>query len=174
MKLAVELVFGVEPAIEELATMRAWDSVGKARLGAVRLFGKSRARFRLNGSALGQAPLRGVGNPDADPLRAEAWRVRVLTPPAGPYGPITKEELSKVVEAQKPAHIRALIRVGSGGFLLSTGVAAGIDTILTAPAKPVLGSSGNVRLRSRTVLWSGKNQNRLFSQVGRTTCAARL
>ena len=78
----IETIFGVTPAIQELATERSWGSVGfdaekvtvcsqrakpavlnPARLGTTRLFGKSRARFRLNTSALNTAPLRSYGIP---------------------------------------------------------------------------------------------------------------
>src|SRR6185436_11776977 len=65
---AVELVFGVRPAIQELAAERRWGAVGRdGRLGAVRLFGRARSRFRLGASALSAAPLVAHGDPDRDP-----------------------------------------------------------------------------------------------------------
>jgi phage tail-like protein len=86
LKLAFKLVFDVEPAIEEMALQRAWAALGPgsqlgARLGTVRLFGRSRARAIVGQSALGATTLKSYGNPAADPLDATAYRFRVLVPP---------------------------------------------------------------------------------------------
>lgn len=157
LKQAVELVFGVEPAIVELAHGRSWGALGRrARLGCVRLFSRSRTRFRVGDSGLGAAPLRSFGNPDLDPLQAEAWRFRVMVPPAGPHGPIETARLERVVNAQKPAHTIAVsVRSGDGGFVLSGEMAVGVDSFFGLLDPPTLGKAGNIRLGRRSVLWHG-------------------
>ena len=160
----IKLIFGVTPAIQELATERAWGSVAKpgagkslnaAQLGMVRLFGKSRARFRLNTSALGKAPLRSYGNPDHDPLLAQAFRLRVLIPPLVVNTAAARQSLEQLVVSQKPAHTVASIRFGGDGFLLGDKSAIGVDTIFGSLPPPVLGTSGNIRLRRMSVLRRG-------------------
>lgn len=163
---AIKLIFDVEPAIQELATERSWGSVGKrdgeqlrngAFLGAVRLFGKSRARFRLNSSPLGAAPLRSYGNPDHDPLLAQVFRFRVLVPPQRLTSARARKQLERLITSQKPAHTLATVRFGGEGFILGTTSAVGIDTVLGALPLPVLGKQGNVRLRRASLLWHGKH-----------------
>ena len=57
LRQAIELIFGGEPVIDELALHRAWGVVNQnARLGSFRLFGKSESRFRVGRSLLGAAP----------------------------------------------------------------------------------------------------------------------
>ena len=125
LREAIKLVFAVDPAIEELAAGRNWGSVAKsdgpqvqnaAYLGSVRLFGKSRARFRLNRSPLGSALLRSYGNPDDDPLLAQAFRFRVLVPPHSLITANARQRLEQLVASQKPAHALATIRFGGEGF----------------------------------------------------------
>ena len=78
---AVEHVFGVRPALSEHAAGRAWAAVGTgARVRGVRLFARARSRMRVGRSELGRAPLRSIGNPDLDPLVADAYRFTVLVP----------------------------------------------------------------------------------------------
>jgi phage tail-like protein len=174
----VRLIFGVKPVIQELATERDWGSVGKraateqrngAQLGLVRLFGKSRARFRLNTSALGKAPLRSHGNPDHDALLAQAFRLRVLIPPLVVTSATARRRLEQLVVSQKPAHTVATIRIGGDGFILGDRSAVGIDTIFAALPPPVLGTSGNVRLRRTSVLRHGRRGARRGTRLGETS-----
>ncbi len=88
LKLAIKLFYGSKwitdtaPVIQEQAFRRAWGVVNhNARLGAVRLFGKSEARLRVGRSGLGNAPLRSYGNPEHDPVRTDAHQFVVLMPP---------------------------------------------------------------------------------------------
>jgi phage tail-like protein len=154
---AIKLVFDVEPTIQELANERMWGALGRegTRLGAVHLFGKARARFRLGSSALSKTPLRSFGKPDDDPLSAQAFRFRVLVPPNAQATKLWRERLQRLVESQKPAHTIASLRVGGSGFVLGTWSAVGVDTAFSSLAPPVLGKQGNVRLRRMSVLWSG-------------------
>jgi phage tail-like protein len=157
LRLAILEVFGAEPAIQEAAAGRSWGSVGSAQVGGVRLFGRSRARFRLGTSALCSAPLRSYGNPDQDPPAVEAYRFRVLVPPAGEYGPIDLAKLKRLVDAQKPAHtVATSVRTGAGGLVLGSDVAVGIDTVLSHLPAPVLGRGGSVRLRRASIVWPGR------------------
>jgi phage tail-like protein len=149
---AIRLVFRVEPAIQELAQERLWGALGSSRVRAVRLFGKARARFRVGSSALCQAPLRSYGNPDQDPLATHAHRFRVLIPPSALVG-TGRERLERLVEAVKPAHTIASLRVGGDGFLVGSWTSIGIDTSFTPLPAPILGRRGNVRLRRASVLW---------------------
>ena len=151
---AIRLVFDVEPAIQEMAFERNWGGLGGGtRLGAVRLFGKSRARFRLSSSALSSAPLRSFGNTDTDPLTAHAYRFRVLVPPGRRLSQGNRERLERLIASQKPAHTVASIRVGGEGFIAGIWSAVGVDTVLTSLPPRVLGT--NIRLGRMSVLWHG-------------------
>jgi phage tail-like protein len=163
----IKLIFDVRPAIQELATERSWGSVAKSN--GRQLFGKSRARFRLNTSALGKAPLRSYGNPDHDPLLAQAFRLRVLIPPLAVNSPTARRSLEQLIVSQKPAHTVATIRFGGEGFILGDKSAVGIDTIFGAPPPPVLGQSGNVRLRRLSVLQPGRRGSASGIRLGETS-----
>lgn len=164
---AIKVVFDVEPAIQELSHTRAWGGLGRdARVNLTRLFGKSRARFRLGSSALSRAPIRSFGNPDRDPLEANAYRFRVLMPANGLLGKNGKERLQQLIDRQKPAHTLASVRVGGGGWVLGTWSAVGVDTAFTPLPAPVLGAAGNIRLNRASVLWSGPRGSRAGMMVG--------
>ena len=135
-----------------------------ARLGTTRLFGKSRARFRLNTSALNSAPLRSFGNPDHDPLLAQAYRLRILVPAL--RNADARQKLEQLVASQKPAHTLATIRVGGDRFILGDTSAVGIDTVIASLPRPVLGRKGNVRLRRASVVWHGKHGTPLGISLG--------
>ncbi|HEU4837588.1 MAG TPA: phage tail protein [Pyrinomonadaceae bacterium] len=135
-----------------------------ARLGATRLFGKSRARFRLNTSALNTAPLRSYGNPDHDPLLAQAYRLRILVPAL--RNADARQKLEQLVASQRPAHTLATIRVGGDRFILGDTSAVGIDTVIAPLPRPVLGSKGNVRLSRASVVWHGKHGTPLGISLG--------
>lgn len=175
---AIKLIVGVEPAIQEMASERNWGSLSGggdaprqngAFLGAMRLFGRSQARFRLNTSALGRAPLRSYGNPDHDPLLAQVFRFRVLVPPHGLTSENARRQLERLVTSQKPAHTIATIRVGGEGFILGNTSAVGVDTLIGSLPPPVLGKEGNVRLRRASLLWHGKQGARKGVTLGETS-----
>jgi phage tail-like protein len=163
LQLAVNLVFGVELVIDELSSAGQWGSVAAnacatslgrpARLGAVRLFSRTRTRFYLDSSKLGLAPLRSFGNPDQDPFAAGAFRFKVLSPPLSDNSPQQIQRLTNLIQSQSPAHTVASLRVGGTGFLLGQWSAVGVDTAFVPVAAPVLGSSGNIRLNRMSVLW---------------------
>jgi phage tail-like protein len=176
MQTAIELVFGVTPAIDEASATGMWGALGtkralkaarcststpppslrrSARLGSVRLFGKTRSRFRLDHSPLAGAPLRSYGNPDQDPFVAGSYRFQVLVPPIAKMTKEDRDRLTSLIESQKPAHTVASVRVGGAGFLLGSWSAVEVDTSLTPLAAPILGRDGNVRLNRMSVLWNG-------------------
>ena len=176
LQQAINLVFGVTPAIEEMSSTGPWGALGSrkilraeqsnpsgsqaaigrnARLRATRLFGKNSSRFRLDHSGLGAAPLRSYGNPDQDPFSAGAYRFRVLVPTLPDMSPEQQTRLTNLIEAQKPAHTVASVRIGSSGFLLGELSAVGVDTGFVPLAAPVLGSAGNIRLNRNSIVWNG-------------------
>jgi hypothetical protein len=126
-----------------------------AKLGSVRLFGKTRSRFRLDRSPLGGAPLRSYGNPDQDPFTAGSYRFNVLVPAIPNMTQQDRDRLTSLIESQKPAHTVASLRVGGTGFLLGSWSAVGVDTSFTPLAAPILGSAGNIRLNRMSILWNG-------------------
>jgi phage tail-like protein len=157
---AISIVFGVDVAISELATDRNWAALNRAsRLRSTRLFSRSRSRFRVGGSALSSAPIRSFGNPDNDPLTAQANRIRVLVPPAPGRGGPDLAALRRVVESQAPAHTVAEVRPGGQGLVVGIWSAVGVDTALAPLPAPVLGAgtpagAGQpVTLRRHSVLW---------------------
>jgi hypothetical protein len=173
IRRAVELVFDVTPVIEEPSNCRGGGGVGtSARLGSVRLFGRSRSRFRLGRSALGVAPLRSHGDPDRDPFREAAYRFTVLMPPEASLDAAGERRLEALLDAQKPAHTLYAVRVGGGGFVVGSSSVVGVDSRLAGPDAPVLGSRkaagsvGNVRLNRMSLLWSGSPGIAGGSRVG--------
>lgn len=160
---AIRLVFDVDPVIEELGLARSWGAVAAdgsdpsplaARLGAVRLFGRSRARFRLDRSPLSGAPLRSYGDPDLDPLTAGAYRFRVTVPGAAVPSAEARHRLERLVASQKPAHTVASVAVGGGHLVLGGAGGVGIDTRLGFPAPPILGV--DLRLGRDSILRRGR------------------
>jgi phage tail-like protein len=156
---AIKIVFGVDAAITELATERNWAALRRAsRLGATRLFGRSRARFRVGGSALASAPIRSFGDPDDDPLTAQANRIRVLLPPAPGRGGADLAAVRRLVRSQAPAHTVAEVRPGGVGLVVGLWSAVGVDTALVPLPAPVLGAAAAgatqpVTLSRQSVLW---------------------
>ena len=97
-----------------------------ATVGAVRLFGKAEARFRLGHSSLGTTPLRGYGDPDLDPLIAEAYRFEVQLPSSSTG--IDRGRVIDLIASQKPAHTAMSVRFGGEGFVVGIWSSVGIDT----------------------------------------------
>jgi phage tail-like protein len=156
---AVAAVFGVAPAIEELAPTRAWAGIGHgAVVGSARVFGAARARLRLGSSALCTSAIRSYGDLATDALQAEAHRFRVLMPAGVLATPSDRARLQRFVDGQKPAHTIALTRVGGSGLVVGLWSAIGVDTAFTPLPAPVLGAAGNVRLRRMSVLWPGTRE----------------
>lgn len=180
---AIRLVFDVEPVIQETGLARAWGAVTAsatvssgevsplaARLRTVRLFGRSRARFRVGSSPLAGAPLRSYGNPDLDPLTADAHRFRVLMPAEAVPTGAHRDRLERLIESQKPAHTVASIRVGGvDGLAVGPELNVGIDTRLVAPGPPILGADGTVRLSRMSILRGGSRTARHGPVVGQNT-----
>jgi phage tail-like protein len=131
----LRVALGVTATVEELGTARPWGAVGSARLGGVRLFGRSRVRVRLGTSRLGRTRLESEGNPDHDAAVFGASRVRVHVP-AGTDTAL----VARVVGHQLPAHVVAEISSAPAGFV-ATVLRLGVDTALTAPDPAVVGAS---------------------------------
>jgi phage tail-like protein len=166
---AIEIVFGAEPVIDELANDRRWAQVRAsaspsqaAGLGSVRLFGRSSTRFRLDGSALGATPLRAFGDPDSDPFTEHAHRFRVLLTAGSTSG----EALRRLVERQAPAHTRGSVRIGGEGFVVGTRSTVGVDTSFVPLPPPVLGGTHPLRLNHDGVLRPGPRGARHGVSVG--------
>lgn len=161
---AIALVTGAAPAIVEPALARPWGAIDTARLGQVRLFGRSAARLRLGSSGLGSAPVWSLGNPELDPFTAQAFRFEVMLPMAPAVA--LRQQVGRMIETQKPAHTVARLRYGVRGLVIGLGTAVGIDTALVALPPPLLGGSDGVRLSRRTVLWSRHRNSGTPVQVG--------
>jgi hypothetical protein len=153
----LEIALGERPAVVEApspygALARPGGGTSRAaRVGAVRLFGRNRRRFRLDRSRIGQAALRSYGHPDADPMQATAYRFAVLFPPGAARTENERARLVSLVEALKPAHALATVRFGGGAMVLGPLGVAGIDTALLPPDPPVLGRTSH--LSRLTILW---------------------
>lgn len=146
------------PAIVEHGMERVWGGVAAAgvpppptaaRLGATRLFGRGSARFALDRSALGQAPLMSFGDPGEDPHRSGQFRFSVSVPQADG---LNRVSLLRLIEGQKPAHTLADVHIGGEShFVLGTTVRLGIDTLLRLPVPMALGDPA-LRLRRGAIL----------------------
>jgi phage tail-like protein len=168
LRRTLKLLFGVDVAIDEVALARQWGALGTARLDGVRLFGRSYARVRLGRSALSQAPVWSVGNPDLDPLNAGAFRFLVLVP--GFDSDKLRQQIMGVVESQKPAHTVATVHGGSNALVVGQGIHIGIDTALRALPPPVLDRTGRgVRLNRNAVLWGTSRCTSPALRVGRSS-----
>jgi phage tail-like protein len=175
---AIELVTGLRPAIRELGG--ATGPFGRlgggrapsagARLGELRLFGRARARLRLGASALGAAALRSHGDPDRDHLAAIGWRIAVQIPGGQDASPEALERLRRLIDAQKPAHVTAAVRVGERRVLVGVASAVGIDTQLLGVPASYLGT--NTLLRRRTVLARGARRGGASLAVGTSSAVA--
>jgi phage tail-like protein len=146
LRHAVRLSFGDESAdglvIRELGLERPFGGLGAVELGGVRLFGRSRARFRVGTSALGATPIKSYGDPARDPIDALASRFEVSMPPLPDVArELVQERLRELVEAQKPAHTSASVSVGGGDFRVGLSSMLGIDTVIRAPAPALVGSA---------------------------------
>jgi phage tail-like protein len=157
----LDVALGVPSTVEELGPARAWGAVGRTHVGALRLFGRSRARVRLGTSRLGIARVDGRGNPDHDALLAGAHRIRVHVP-AGTDSSL----VARVVRSQIPAHVVADVASATAGFVATT-LRLGIDTTLSPPASAVVGDTA---LGRRGVVSGGRVEGVTFL-VGRTATA---
>lgn len=168
----LRIVTGADPAIIETALERRFGALRPrgqapsgeyARLGGVRLFGRSRARFRVGRSAIGAARLQSFGNPDQDPLWEQAFRFQVLVPPQAVAGPRGRERLAQLIGSIKPAHTLASLRVGGGGFVVGVSSAVGADTILGGLPLAV---AGQARLSRTSLVAPGTRRRRAGFAVG--------
>ena len=156
----IKIVSGVDVAISELAADRSWAALDQAsRLGSTRLFSLSRTRFRVGSSALSWAPVRSFGNPDDDPLTAQANRIRCWCPRRPAAAARTWRRYASWSSARR-RRTRSP-RSGAGGLGLVVGVwsAVGVDTALAPLPAPVLQASATpgagrpVTLSRQSVLW---------------------
>ena len=174
---AINLIFGITPAIQELAAEGPWGALAdskkspadalvqpNASVGSVRLFGKARTRFCLGQSALGVAPINSYGNPDLDPITVLAYRFAIQVPRGN--DDLDRTRFRDLIESQKPAHTLATVQYGGDGFVVGVWSAVGIDTAFEPLPAPVLGATGNVRLRRATVVAAGPPRGRLPLAVG--------
>jgi phage tail-like protein len=165
---AIQLTTGIVPAIQELGGATTFARVAPSpngrgfRLGDARLFGATKTRFRLDASALGSAPLRSYGDPDRDYVAVMGFRVLVQVPRFGDADAVAR--LRRLVDAQKPAHVAAQLRVGGGLALLGIDSAIGIDTQLGGLPLPYLGVT--TRLHRATALARGRARGGASFAVG--------
>lgn len=158
--------FGVDAAIEELGATTPFQRIGTATLGGTRLFGRGKTRATLGMSKLGSTQIHAFGDPQQDARGLLAFRVRVQVPPSADLvGAQGRERLMRIVEANKPAHVVADVRLGGGTAILGSHLAIGIDTTLTGLEPSLLGRT--TRLSRQTVLAPGAHRAGATISIGR-------
>jgi len=166
LALVLDKAFGVTAAIDELGATTPFQRLGRAPLGATRLFSRGKTRATLGSSALGATRIHAFGDPRQDARGLFAYRVRIQVPPtAALSGPQALQRLERVVEAHKPAHVIADVRIGGGTAILGPPLALGIDTLLIGLDPSFLGQT--TRLRRRTVLAPGRTRAGAAISIGR-------
>lgn len=168
LRRTIELLFGVELTIQEAAMERMWGALGESALNGVRLLGRSTSRMRVGVSPLGAAPVRSFGDPNLDPLTAQAFRFSALVPPTADT--TVREQSERVVNSQKPAHTAFRVVNGGDGFIVGSGSRVEIDTAIVPLPPPVIGDpTHGVRLNRQSILWSGPRRGCAPTKVGETT-----
>jgi phage tail-like protein len=169
----LRIAIGISGVVEELGSHRPWGAVGTARLGEVRLFGRSTARVRLGSSRLGRARMIADGDPDLDAVRAGAHRIRVHVPPLTDDGERLDVALvTRVVRSQTPAHLATAVAASRPGFVTGR-VRLGVDTVLTAPQPAVLTRTGPRRVGlGRTGVVARGRRRGLSALVGQQVAAS--
>lgn len=142
----LRLAAGIEASLEEPGTVRPWGAVGSARLGGVRLFGRSRERVRLGSSWLGGSRLYDGGDPDLDAVRAGAHRLVVHLPShtvdGRPVNTAVVALATRVVRSQTPALLATQVTRPRPGGLVAGLIRLGVDTVPAMPALAVVGRLG--------------------------------
>lgn len=164
----LRIALGVTATFEELGTHRPWGAVGSARLGGVRLFGRSTARFRIGTSRLGRAPLVADGDPDLDAVRSGEHRLRVHVPTLDEGGQrVDLDVVTRVVRSQTPAHLAVSVAQPHPGMTAGAAL-VGIDTVLLPPAPAVIGqpvSGTSPTVLGRAVVARGRTRSRIPSPL---------
>jgi phage tail-like protein len=164
----LRIALGVDATFEELGTNRPWGAVGSARLGGVRLFGRSTARFRLGTSSLGRAPLVCEGDPDLDAVRSGEHRLRVHVPTLDEDGHrVDLDLVTRVVRSQTPAHLAVSVSQARPG-MAAVAARLGIDTVLLPPAPAVVGQpvgGASPTVLGRAVVARGRTRTRVRSPL---------
>lgn len=166
LEQAVSLLFDVTPVIQEASLERLWGALGTAKLGQVRTFNPARARFRIGGSPLSGAPIASYGNPDTDPLTAQAHRFHIFVP--GFISTVEETRIASLIDSQKPAHTVVSFRGSKRGFVLGGGSRVGVDTAIASLPPPVL-NNPDLRLNRATILWHGSSCHGPAVKAGQTS-----
>lgn len=166
LEQAVRLLFDVTPVIQEASLERMWGALGTAKLGQVRTFNPARERFRIGYSPLSGAPISSYGNPDTDPLTAQAHRFRVFVPGFESSAGVAR--IAALIERQKPAHTVVSFRQSKRGFVLGGGSRVGVDTAIAALPPPVL-NNPDLRLNRAFILWHGSSCHGPAVKAGQTS-----
>lgn len=166
LRSVIKTAFGVDAAIEELGATTPFQRLGAAHLGGTRLFGRGQVRATLGSSKLGATRIHAFGDPEQDVRGLLAYRVRIQVPAIGELAtPLARQRVTRLVDANKPAHVVATIRVGGGAALLGPELAIGIDTVLTGLAGGYLGTTA--RLSRQTILAPGTTRAGATISIGR-------
>ncbi|MGO4362950.1 phage tail protein [Terrabacter sp. RAF57] len=160
----LRIALGIDVTLEELGRDRPWGAVGTARLGDVRLFGRSTARFRLGTSQLGRAPMVSDGDPDLDAVRSGEHKLRVHVPTLDEDGRrVDRALVTRVVRSQAPAHLAVSVAQARPG-MTAVAMRLGIDTVLLPPGPAVLGAAvpgAGPTVLGRAVVARGRSRTRV-------------
>lgn len=161
LRLHIQLYFGAQARILEHFKLRRWLFVDSARLGdSSVLYGWGIVkRLQLDEfSRIGEFQLIDTGDPLRDPFYVFAHGFTLALPTCAGLSVAQKRALDRIIEASKPAHTQATVRVTRPRFRLNGETYLGLDTVLgTYPDKVTVGDAAQ-KLGYDTVLGASRDE----------------
>lgn len=161
LRLHIWLYFGAQARILEHFKLRRWLFVDSARLGDTSvLYGWGIVkRLQLDEfSRIGEFQLIDTGDPLRDPFYVFAHGFTLALPTCAQLSAAQKLALDRIIEASKPAHTQATVRVTKPRFRLDGQTYLGLDTVLGKYPDKVTVGDAEQKLGYDTVLGASRDE----------------